>query len=56
MQPDKKEKNYEGFECRECGCRHFIIGHTKKIKNAVIRYRYCRYCGKGITTRERALM
>jgi ribosomal protein L33 len=44
-----------GLECKDCGCRHFIVVHTKKMNQRIIRYRRCRYCGKRIITSERIL-
>lgn len=44
-----------GLECRKCGCRHFMVDHTRKINRMIIRYRRCRHCGKRMTTCERTM-
>jgi len=41
-----------GLECRSCGCRHFVVDHTRKVNRMIIRYRRCRHCGQRITTWE----
>ena len=45
----------QGLECRKCGCRHFVVDHTRKVNRMIIRYRRCRHCGQRMTTCERAL-
>lgn len=44
-----------GLECRKCGCRHFLVDHTRKVNHMIIRYRRCRHCGTRMTTCERAI-
>jgi len=44
-----------GLECRNCGCRHFVVDHTRKVNRMIIRYRRCRNCGQRMTTSERAI-
>jgi len=44
-----------GLECRKCGCRHFVVDHTRKVNRMIVRYRRCRHCGQRMTTCERAL-
>jgi len=44
-----------GLECRKCGCRHFMVDHTRKVNRMIIRYRRCRHCGQRMTTCERAV-
>lgn len=44
-----------GLECRKCGCRHFLVDHTRKLNRTIIRYRRCRNCGQRMTTTERAV-
>ncbi len=44
-----------GLECRECGCRHFYVDHTRKAHRMIIRYRRCRHCGRRVTTCERVM-
>jgi hypothetical protein len=44
-----------GLECRKCGCRHFVVDHTRKISGMIVRYRRCRHCGQRMTTAERAI-
>jgi len=43
-----------GLVCRKCGCRHFDVIYTRRKPNHILRLRECQYCGKRITTRERA--
>lgn len=45
----------EGLECKKCGCNHFYVGRTVTRGKKIYRYRYCRHCGKGITTEEREI-
>ncbi len=43
-----------GLVCRECGCRHFLVKGTWRLKDGTIRrLRICRHCGRPITTSER---
>jgi ribosomal protein L33 len=44
-----------GLECKRCGCNHFYVGRTVTKGKKIYRYRYCRHCGKGITTEEREI-
>jgi len=44
-----------GLECRKCGCRHFLVDHTRKVNRMIVRYRRCRHCGQRMTTCERAV-
>jgi len=44
-----------GLECRKCGCRHFLVDHTRKVNRMIVRYRRCRHCGQRMTTCERAI-
>lgn len=50
--PDRDER---GLECRKCGCRHFIVDHTRRANGMIVRYRRCRHCGQRMTTCERAI-
>lgn len=55
---DKKKQ--VGLECPECGCKDFrdeqgnpwVTTNTIPILGAIRRYKYCRYCGKKIRTKE----
>jgi len=43
----------QGLICRNCGCRHFMVVHTRRTsKNRILRRRECRHCGRRITTYE----
>jgi transcription elongation factor Elf1 len=44
MPENKVEK---GFECKDCGCRHFRVQGTRVANKQIIRYRLCRNCGNG---------
>ena len=55
MKKEAEKKEEVGLVCRKCGCRHFYVVSTRKVNNRVIRYRRCRYCGKSMTTQERAV-
>lgn len=44
-----------GFECRNCGCRHFYVVYTRLAERGVTRVRACRHCGHRIVTREALL-
>jgi len=52
---DEKKKSPEpkGLVCRRCGCQHFEVTHTEKIKGGLIRRRrQCRHCGFKFVTFE----
>ena len=44
----------KGIACHFCGCRDLRAASTQRRADVVVRYRYCRNCGKGIRTVERA--
>ena len=45
-----------GLICRHCGCRHFRVVYTRPAWGGrIMRRRECRYCGKRMTTWEKAL-
>ena len=45
----------KGLECKACGCHHFNCDKTVHAKNRIVRYRYCRNCGKRVVTSERII-
>jgi len=49
------ENDERGLECRQCGCRHFFVDHTRKVNHMIVRYRRCRHCGQRMTTCERVV-
>lgn len=53
--PQPDQPPVEGPECKNCGCRHFYVGRTIPRGKKIFRYKYCRNCGKGITTEERQI-
>lgn len=53
--PQPEQPPDEGPECKVCGCRHFYVGRTIPRGKKIYRYKYCRNCGKGITTEERQI-
>lgn len=44
-----------GLRCSQCGCGHFEVVYTRQRKNAIIRRRECRHCGRRITTKEKTI-
>lgn len=45
-----------GLICPKCGCRHFRVLYTRKgHREAIVRRRECRHCGRRITTWEKAI-
>jgi hypothetical protein len=42
----------KGLSCLGCGCRDFETTHTVRLPNGVRRYKVCRHCGRGVSTRE----
>jgi ribosomal protein L33 len=54
-QVDSASSPQAGLECKKCGCNHFYVGRTVTKGKKIYRYRYCRHCGKGITTEEREI-
>lgn len=42
-----------GPQCRRCGCRHLPVHHTRRVRDMLVRVRYCRNCGTRMLTRER---
>jgi len=58
--PEEKQKGREasdqkGLVCRHCGCRHFRVIYTRRaLGGRLVRRRECRYCGKRMTTWEKA--
>ena len=46
-----------GLKCPQCGCVQFASGKnvttTRRLENAVLRYRTCRACGFSFKTLER---
>lgn len=44
-----------GLECPACGCQHFNVIETRRRGGRIVRRRECRYCGKRLTTHERAV-
>jgi DNA-directed RNA polymerase subunit RPC12/RpoP len=42
-----------GLVCRKCGCRHFLVDHTRTAPGAIVRHRICRNCGQKRLTWER---
>jgi hypothetical protein len=53
--PPLQDEDARGLECRRCGCRHFYVDHTRRVKQMIVRYRRCRHCGQRMTTCERAI-
>ena len=54
-QKDRKAADQKGLVCRHCGCRHFRVVYTRRAWGGrIMRRRECRYCGKRMTTREKA--
>ena len=49
----EKSSGGKGLECRRCGCRHFLVDHTRTLPGAIMRHRICRNCGAKRTTYER---
>jgi transcriptional regulator NrdR family protein len=49
------DRNARGLECPRCGCQHFRVVYTRPgAGGRIVRRRECRYCGRRITTIERA--
>jgi transcriptional regulator NrdR family protein len=42
----------KGLSCQTCGCRDFETTNTVRLPNGIRRYKVCRHCGRGVTTRE----
>lgn len=43
-----------GLVCPKCGCRHFLVKGTWRVKDGTVRrLRICRYCAHPINTTER---
>jgi hypothetical protein len=53
--PESPESPQSGFECRNCGCRHFEVYYTRPRDGYIVRSRFCRNCGRRIITRERVI-
>lgn len=52
---DPEATDQKGLVCRHCGCRHFRVLYTRRAWGGrIMRRRECRYCGKRMTTWERA--
>ena len=50
---DKDTQQAAGLECRRCGCQHFRVIYTRRVRNGqLVRRRECRHCGKRMTTIE----
>ncbi len=47
------DRDERGLKCRDCGCRHFNVVHTRPAPDSLMRERQCRNCGKIIWTREK---
>ena len=45
----------KGLECPRCGCCHLYVLYTRQRLGKILRIRECRYCGRRITTWERAI-
>ena len=53
--PETPGNNDRGLECRGCGCKHFRVVYTRPYRGgSVVRRRECRYCGRRMTTVEKA--
>jgi len=44
-----------GLRCPRCGCRHFLVTHTRHGPGRISRRRVCRYCGRVLVTEEKAV-
>jgi hypothetical protein len=42
-----------GLECKECGCHHFNVKHTRNAPSSIMRERECKNCGKITRTYEK---
>jgi transcriptional regulator NrdR family protein len=43
-----------GLRCPRCGCGHFYVTHTERLRLRIRRRRVCRHCGRRIVTFEAA--
>lgn len=43
---------YSGLECPKCGCRHFYVIYTRRVRGKIKRRRECRSCGRRVSTYE----
>lgn len=51
----KPKEEPRGLQCRDCGCQHFYTLETRKQAGGrIMRRRECRYCGRRVTTYEKA--
>jgi len=51
----EQAKDDRGIRCPRCGCGHWRVVYTRAaFGNQLVRRRECRYCGKRLTTTERA--
>lgn len=41
-----------GLVCPKCGCRHFETTHTERRRNAILRRKTCRHCGRKVVSTE----
>ena len=45
-----------GLECPQCGCAHCRVLYTRRARGGrLLRRRECRYCGRRMTTWEKAI-
>lgn len=44
-----------GVRCPKCNCGHLFVVYTRRQPNGkILRRRQCRYCGRRVTTLEKA--
>jgi hypothetical protein len=51
--PQEEEHTAPFLECPNCGCRDLRVYYTRVYRNRRIRRRFCRHCGRQVTTTER---
>ena len=47
------DRDERGLICKNCGCRHFNVLHTRPGPASIQRERQCRHCGKVVRTWEK---